>query len=103
MELYLIAGMLALAVGMVVYSLWGGRDDDQQKVLRRVSGKTKDKSAGSSDSTLDHAAKNLMTRVAPLAMKSAMPKSDEQMSMIRLRLANAGFRDENEPSVFLAS
>ena len=103
MELYIIAGMLAVAIALVVYSVWGGRSDDEQKVLRRVSGKGKGTAEQTSESTIDQAAKNIMTRVAPLAMKSVMPRSDEQMSMLRVRLANAGFRDENAPSIFLAS
>ena len=32
-----------------------------------------------------------------------MPKSDEEMSRLRVKLANAGFRRESAPGAFLAS
>ena len=103
MELYTIAGLLAVGVALVAYALWGGRDNDYGKILRRIAGRSKDMEEAKGDSSIDQAAKSIMTKVAPLAMKPVMPRSDEQMSMLRVRLANAGFRDENASSIFLAS
>jgi tight adherence protein C len=51
----------------------------------------------------DSAAKEIMSKVAPLAMKPVMPKTDAEMSMISVRLSNAGYRDERAVSWFLAS
>jgi tight adherence protein C len=49
------------------------------------------------------AAKDLVKRVAPIAVKPVMPKSDEEMSNLRVRLSNAGFRRESAVTLFLAS
>jgi tight adherence protein C len=103
MEFYAVGGMLAFAVVLMTYSLWPGHGDEKGTVLRRVAGKAKQEKEQTSESAIDQAAKSLMTRLAPLAMKPVMPKSDEEMSMLRVRLANAGFRDESAAGIFLAS
>lgn len=103
MELYTIAGLLAVGIAMIVYAVWPSKDQDQEKILRRAAGKSKTQEDVESSSAVDAAAHKLMSKVAPLAMKPVMPKSDEEMSMLRVRLANAGYRDERAVSWFLAS
>jgi tight adherence protein C len=103
MELYTIAGLLVAGVALVGYAIFGGRDKDHGKVMRRMAGRSKDTEEAKADAGGAQAAKNIMTKVAPMAMKPVMPRSDEQMSMLRVRLANAGFRDESASSIFLAS
>lgn len=103
MELYTIAGLLAVGIAMIVYAVWPGKNQDQEKILRRAAGKNKTQEDVESSSAVDAAAQKLMSKVAPLAMKPVMPKSDEEMSMLRVRLANAGYRDERAVSWFLAS
>jgi len=103
MELYIIGGLLAVGIALVIYSLWPGGGEDEEKVLRRMQGGKKEDKDEQGESTIDQAAKNLMNRVAPLAIKPVMPKTDEAMSMLRVRLANAGFRDESAVTIYLAS
>ncbi len=72
--------------------------------MRRVSGKTAaDLRSGAPGEQRDSAAKKVMQKVAPYAVKPVMPKSDEEMSVLRVKLANAGFRRETAPTLFLAS
>lgn len=103
MELYTIAGLLAIGIAMIVYAVWPSKNEDQDKILRRASGKNKTIEDDESTSAVDAAAQKLMSKVAPLAMKPVMPKSAEEMSMLRVRLTNAGYRDERAVTWFLAS
>ncbi len=103
MEVYVIAGLLAVGVAMVIYAVWPKKGDDQEKILRRASGRTRAEDSTESVSGADSAAKEIMSKVAPLAMKPVMPKTEEEMSMISVRLSNAGYRDERAVSWFLAS
>lgn len=103
MEVYVIAGMLAVGVAMIIYACWPKRGEEQEKVLRRAAGRSRTEELADPRSGVDSTAKEIMSKVAPLAMKPVMPKTDEQMSMISVRLSNAGYRDERAVSWFLAS
>jgi tight adherence protein C len=48
-------------------------------------------------------AKRVMDTVAPIAVHPAMKQNAEEMSRLRMKLANAGFRGESAPTTFLAS
>lgn len=103
-ELIITSAMIALSVAMVVYALWPKAKDDEEAVLRRMRGK---RAAGEGDSAKrparDSAASRLVKKVAPVVVKPVMPKSDEDMSNLRVKLSNAGFRRESVVTLFLGS
>jgi hypothetical protein len=45
----------------------------------------------------------MLEKVAPLAMKPVMPASEEEMTALRDKLSQAGFRRETAVRYFLAS
>jgi tight adherence protein C len=100
----LIAVMLVVSVAMILYSLLPDRKEDEAHVLRRMSGRSPEQDVHElRERARRSATEKVLTRFAPLAMKPVMPKSDEQMSTLRVKLANAGLRRENVVSLFLAS
>jgi tight adherence protein C len=101
MELIGIAGLLAVSIALVVYALLPGKEKDKERVIERMSGRKRGQQKGGQPAK-DPAAR-LMARVAPFAMKPVMPRSDEQMTKLRVKLSNAGFRRENATTMFLAS
>ena len=104
MELPLLVIMIVVSVGMIGYSLLSSRGKDRDAVMRRMSGKRAvDDLAQARRQGKKSAAAKMMERIAPLAVKPAMPRSDEEMSMLKVKLANAGFRRKNAPTLFLAS
>ncbi len=104
-ELAVIFGMIVISAAMLAYSLWPASDEKEEAVLRRMRGKraTDEQSEASKKVSKPSAAKNLMKKMAPIATRPVMPKSDEEMSNLRVKLSNAGFRRETAVTLFLAS
>jgi len=105
MDLLIIAGLVALSVGMVAYSLMPGRGEQAEKVRRRTAGL----SAGEDVSALQAKARQragrskFMDMAAPLLSKPVMPKNQAEQSTLRAKLASAGYRRESATVMFLAS
>lgn len=104
MELPLLVIMIVVSAGMIGYSLLSSRSKDQDAVMRRMSGKRAvDDLDQARRQAKKSAAAKMMERIAPLAVKPVMPRSDEEMTMLKVKLANAGFRRQNASTLFLAS
>lgn len=102
-EALLFGGLVVASVVMIVYALMPARKDDQEHVLRRMTGRHAADDLTIQPQARSSAAQSVLEKVAPLAMKPVMPKSDEEMSTLRERLAQAGFRRESATRMFLAS
>jgi len=104
-EALILGGLVVVSAIMILYSLMPAKKDDREKILRRMSGRRSDNDAtrGPIKSQKGSTAQQMMEKVAPLAMKPVMPKSDEDMTTLRQRMAQAGFRHDSATRVFLAS
>ncbi|MGB9623398.1 MAG: type II secretion system F family protein [Phycisphaerae bacterium] len=103
-QVILIGVMVAFSVAMILYSLLPGRRRRQEKLLQRMSGRrTADEASSLRQMAKPSTAEKVLRKVAPLAVKPVMPKSEEEMSTLRIKLSNAGFRGEAAPAMFLAS
>ncbi|MCP4589893.1 MAG: type II secretion system F family protein [bacterium] len=106
MTLYWIVGLAVVSFTLVVYSLWPSRKEEEQEAIRR---RMSDRRATPDDledlrrKAKDSVAKKMMKKVAPIAVRPVMPKNAEEMSKLRIKLSNAGFRKENASTTFLAS
>jgi len=102
-EILILGVLVCASVAMVFYSLWPNRrQEEEDEVLRRIAGKrhnTQTPAGGGAGS----AARQMLEKVAPIAMKPVMPASEEEMSTLRGKLAQAGFRRESASRYFLAS
>ncbi len=105
MEFILLGLMVVVSVALVAYGLMPSRGEQKQTLLRRLSGrKVADEKPGpAAPKGRDSSARKIMEKVAPFAIRPVMPKNDEDMSTLRVKLSNAGFRNETAPTVFLAS
>ncbi len=101
-EIILIGAMVVVSTAMIGYSLWPNRRAQMEQLLRRMSGRKRE-DAQLKSSAKESAAQKAMKRLAPIMAKHTMPKSDEEMSTLRVKLANAGFRGDGTPMIFLAS
>lgn len=97
-----IAGLLACAAGLIGYSLWPRRPADREAVLRRMGGGRAGERALRGTGPRENTARRMAQKVATAA-KPVMPRSEEEMSRLRVRLANAGYRGESAATIFLAS
>ena len=102
---FLTLGVLVLlAVGLIVYSLLPRRTDDRDAVKRRLWGRrATDEEAEIRAQAREHATGELVRKAAPMLSKLVMPTSDSAQTNLRLKLANAGFRQAQAQTTFMAS
>ncbi len=103
-SVYLIALMLAGAVGLVIYALLPKKNSEEDTIKRRMTGRSAQQNvANIRQQAKESVAKRVMQSVAPIAVRPVMVTSAEEMSKLRMKLANAGFRGEGVATTFLAS
>jgi len=103
MDWIILGGMLAIAAGLIVYSLMPKDAEKVEAVKRRTAGL----SATEDPSALKHKAKEraamqMLHKAAPYLSRPVMPQNTEEQSKLRAKLASAGFRRESTPILFLA-
>lgn len=106
MEPTYLIGLVIVSVALVVYGFMPNQGDKKDALLRRMSGRKNTdvkREAAAAAKPKESVARKFLESVAPLAVKPVMPKNDEEMSNLRVKLANAGFRKESTPTIFLAS
>ena len=104
-EMMLLGVLVVVSVGMMVYAMMPRKEEEDEKRLhRRMSGKrAAPEQQLLNDKTQRSAARQMLDRVAPYAMRPVMPKNEEDMSTLRQKLAQAGLRHESAVRHFLAS
>ncbi len=103
-EIVILSALVAASIGLIIYAVWPSQPDSRKQVLRRMAGQRREGEqplAGRPGQA--SAARQMLDRVAPYAIRPVMPKSDEEMSTLREKLAQAGYRNENATRYFLAS
>lgn len=104
-ELVTLGILVVVAAGLVIYSLLPNRSEQADSVRRRAMGLSGDDEAASAKERARKRASNksMLEMAAPLLSRPMMPKSEEEQSTLRARLANAGYRRESAVTMFLAS
>ncbi len=104
MTLYILGGMIAVSIVLIVYALWPDPNKDDEVIKRRMIGRRAQNSVSAiRKQAKESVAKRLIATVAPIAVHPAMKKDAEQMSKLRMKLATAGFRGDHAPTTLLAS
>ncbi len=104
MSLTVLAALTVVAVALVVYALWPKSDDSADTIKRRMTGRrVEDASTTARHKARESVAKRVVNSVAPLAVRPSMTKDADEMSKLRMNLAQAGFRSETAPTTLLAS
>lgn len=101
----LVLGVLVIiAIGLVIYSLMPRGDDGKDAVRRRLAGR---RGADDEEEIRRQARKSategLVRKATPMLSKLVMPTSDEEATNLRIKLANAGYRQGSAQTLFLAS
>ncbi len=104
MNFAVLAGMVLVSIVLIVYAFWPRSSSDSEAVKRRMAGQSaRDNVKALREQAKASVAKRVMETVAPIAMRPVMMTSPEEMSKLRLKLANAGFRGEKITTTYLAS
>lgn len=103
-ELLLLGVLVAVSALLIIYAVWPKGGADKEALIRRMMGKSRiDEKTVIQKQAKDSAAQKMLERVAPIAMKPVMPKNASEVSLLKIKLSNAGFRRENAPTLFLSS
>lgn len=104
-QMIVLGVLIVVSIAMILYAVLPDRKQKERELLRRMSGKKSqdEQQADARTRAKQSAAARLVERVAPFATRPVMPKSDEDMSNLRVKMATAGFRGEKAPILFLAS
>jgi len=104
MEPLILALLLATSVALIAYGLLPARKQKEDQVLRRVAGKRREANKSPRlTRSRPSAAEAFVKKAAPILSKPVMPKTQQEQSTLRVKLARAGFRRESAPTLFLAS
>jgi tight adherence protein C len=104
MNIFVIAPLIGLSLALIAYAMWPRGHKADEAVKRRMrGGALRGGVIDSRRQSRESVAHRVMKRVAPVAVRPVMMKNPEDVSKLRLRLANAGMRTENATTVFLAS
>ena len=103
-HMVLLAILVLTSVLLVVYSLWPSRSEEEGTLKRRMLGnRASHNQPIIGQKRKNSAAREMLDKVTPLAMKPIMPRSDAEMSALKAKLAQAGYRSESASRYFLAS
>jgi len=103
-DIYMLGGLVVVAVTSIAYSFMGGKQDTDDIVKRRSAGLSKDDDPKViQERARKNAKAGFFEKAAPLLSKPVMPKNAEEESTLRAKLACAGFRKDAAPTLFLAS
>ncbi|HSW45752.1 MAG TPA: type II secretion system F family protein [Phycisphaerae bacterium] len=102
-QLIILLILVIISVMLIVYSFLPDRRREEEQMLRRMTGRKGENPELLAVERRKSAATQVLDKVTPLAMKPLMPRSDEEMSTLRGKLAQAGYRSESAVRVFLAS
>jgi len=104
MDVFTLAILLAISAGLILYSVLPRRQDRRTAVKRRLSGgRGVDETTELRDKARTSATGQLVKRATPMLSRLVMPASDENQTVLRTKLANAGFRHPGAQMVFLGS
>lgn len=103
MQIIILLVLVVISVMLIIYSLLPDRRQDEEKMLRRMSGRKTATPEALAPDQRRSAAAQVMEKVAPIAMKPIMPRSDAEMSTLREKLSQAGYRSESVVRIFLGS
>jgi tight adherence protein C len=99
-----LAVLIVLALVLVIYSLLPKKRDDRDVVKRRLAGRRgTDEEAEIRARARASAADDLVKKATPVLSRIIMPTSDQEQTNLRVKLANAGYRQPQAQTLFLAS
>ena len=105
MDLMIMAGLGAVSVVLVLYSLIPKKPEQEDVIKRRTAGLRRDQDPNSLRSQAKQRATkpSLLEKAAPFLSRPLMPKSEDEQTNMRAKLATAGYRRESCTTLFMAS
>lgn len=104
MSIYAVGVMIIVSVMLIIYSFWPASSKDGDSIKRRLTGRrAQDNIRSVRKKAKESVAKRVIQSMTPIAVRPTMIANAEQISKLRMKLANAGCRAERGPTMFLTS
>lgn len=104
MDLVSIVVLLALAVGLVLYSVLPKAREGRDALKRRMEGRSGvDEKSELREQARKSAAQTLVRKATPVLSRITMPLSEADQTQLRAKLIQAGYRQPQAQTVLLAS
>lgn len=104
MDVITILILIAIAVGLVLYSIIPGRGESKEAVKRRLEGRKDTEDAGViKEQARKNATERMVKKAQPMLSRLIMPMSEADMNQLRQKLGTAGYRQRQAQTIFLAS
>lgn len=103
-DIAMLAVLGVVSIALIVYALFPKGTQEQEHVRRRMTGRRESQELEVVKDRSQHsAARQVLDKLAPYAIKPVMPGSAEEMTTLKHKLAQAGFRRDTATKYFLAS
>lgn len=102
-NLLILAGLAVLATVLILYGLLPRRAEEKDVVKRRLAGRRGTGQQTEIDPRGRASAEELVKKATPVLSKLVMPTTDVEQTNLRTRLANAGYRQPQAQTLFMAS
>lgn len=105
LNIILLAVMVVASIVLIIYAFWPSSADPADAIKRRMTGRSSAQEGAKAvrQKAKESVARRVIEAVAPVAVRPVMLNSAEDVSKLRLKLANAGFRGEHVSTTFLGS
>lgn len=103
MDLVIVAILMVLAIGLIVYSVMPRKQGERDAVKRRLAGGSAVDEQAEIQERAKTATDSLVKKATPMLSRLVMPTSEQEQTNLRSRLASAGFRHAQAQTVFLGS
>ncbi len=104
MDIVTVAILLAIGVGLVLYSVMPRSQESRDAIRRRLEGRASvDENAVIREKARASASEKLVKRAAPMLSRLIMPVSEDEQNQLRAKLMQAGYRARQAQTVFLSS
>lgn len=103
-ELLIFVGLAAVAIGLIIYSVMPRGKNGRDTLKRRLQGQNAEPDKVTiTKQAKERASSKIAKKAAPMLERIIMPVSDEEQSMLRMKLTMAGFRSRGAPNSFLGA
>lgn len=104
MELLSFVILMAIAGALVAYSLVPRRAKAEETIKRRLAGRKQlDPTQDIRVQARKQARESIVKKATPMLSRLVMPVSDQEQSLLRIKLMQAGYRHPQAQMIFLAS
>jgi len=104
MGVIVIFALFGIAIGLIIYSVMPRKRNARDSVKRRLQGRRAvDEKGGIRKQAEENVREQFVKKASPMLSRLIMPTSEENQSLLRAKFTQAGYRNRQAPTIFLAT